>query len=336
MSRKIDLTGQVFGSLTVIREAAYPPGGEARWVCFCSACGKPEHIVRGSLLRSGHTKSCGCLIGQAEDLTGQRFGRLEVLRRSEAPLTRELTEQTTRSAWWWCHCDCGNEKAISAQALKTGGAKSCGCLQKQRAVETHTGHATYESDPAKRSESATRAHSVLRKYGSNAPRPRAKFLETLHNKEWLTEQYVTQWKSKAEVGRMAGCAARTVQQALDRLGIKRVELSPDLVGKGFTDGRGRPRVTGDAVTSQVMYGRARRLVAPGPCVVCREVGKHINHKDRNPWNNNPANLERLCVKCHNGQHSVEEAVMIEWLRDRFGVSFMEVHLEARRRLQNAS
>jgi 5-methylcytosine-specific restriction endonuclease McrA len=123
-----------------------------------------------------------------------------------------------------------------------------------------------------------------------------------------------------------------VQKALDRHGVKRQEISLDRKRKGFNDGRGRPRLTGDAVTKQVMYGRARGLVGPGSCVVCSDMGKHINHKDRNPWNDARANMERLCVKCHNRQHSMEEAVMIEWLRERFNVPFLEIYEEARRRL----
>lgn len=333
MSRKIDLIGQVFGFLKVLAEATNPLGGEARWVCLCLACGNPAHIVKGTLLRDGRSRSCGCLLGGAEDLMGQVFGRLTVLSRVEAPLTRSGGAQKTRAAWWLCRCSCeaATEKVISSQALKSGNTTSCGCVQRERASESHKGHDPYETDPAKRSEYATAAHLVPRKYGSNAPRPRHKFHDTLHNKDWLTEHYITQWKSKAEMGRIADCSSVSVQKALDRYGILREEdTPPDLRPKGGVGGR--PRLTGDAVTKQVMYGRSRRKTAPGPCVVCNTTGKHINHKDRNPWNDDASNMERVCVKCHNRQHSLEEAVMIEWLRERFGVSFMEVYAEARSRL----
>lgn len=56
--KKIDLTGQRFGSLTVIREAKSPVNDTTKWLCLCD-CGA-ETIVRGSCLRNGHTKSCGC------------------------------------------------------------------------------------------------------------------------------------------------------------------------------------------------------------------------------------------------------------------------------------
>ena len=55
---KIDLTGQPFGRLVVIREAGRK-NGEVTWLCRCE-CGA-EVVVRGYSLRSENTKSCGCI-----------------------------------------------------------------------------------------------------------------------------------------------------------------------------------------------------------------------------------------------------------------------------------
>lgn len=62
---KEDLTGRVFGNLTVIRqdEDYISPGGQkhAVWLCQCR-CGNPNTSVlrvRGLSLKNGHTKSCG-------------------------------------------------------------------------------------------------------------------------------------------------------------------------------------------------------------------------------------------------------------------------------------
>ena len=59
----IDLTGQRFGRLTVIERADDHVGPSGRkhvvWRCKCD-CGN-EVIVRSVNLKSGHTKSCGCL-----------------------------------------------------------------------------------------------------------------------------------------------------------------------------------------------------------------------------------------------------------------------------------
>lgn len=61
MGKVKDITGQVFGRLTVIAPAPTPEGKKTTnqlWRCLCK-CGA-EVIVRGSRLRSGYTKSCGC------------------------------------------------------------------------------------------------------------------------------------------------------------------------------------------------------------------------------------------------------------------------------------
>lgn len=59
MSKKIDLTGQVFGRLTVIREVEKDKHGKPKWLCRCE-CGN-KRIIQGNHLRSGETNSCGCL-----------------------------------------------------------------------------------------------------------------------------------------------------------------------------------------------------------------------------------------------------------------------------------
>lgn len=59
MARLIDLTGQRFGRLTVMARAENSHRDEARWRCVC-VYGK-ETVVRGSDLRCGDTRSCGCL-----------------------------------------------------------------------------------------------------------------------------------------------------------------------------------------------------------------------------------------------------------------------------------
>lgn len=54
-----DLTGQKFGELTALYSDKVAKDGQRMWHCICS-CGK-EVDVRAGALRSGHTKSCGCL-----------------------------------------------------------------------------------------------------------------------------------------------------------------------------------------------------------------------------------------------------------------------------------
>jgi len=63
MGRLIDMTGRIFGRLTVTRLEDKLPTGECRWLCECS-CGGTT-IVAGRYLRTGRTKSCGCLHREA-------------------------------------------------------------------------------------------------------------------------------------------------------------------------------------------------------------------------------------------------------------------------------
>ena len=60
MGKKIDLTGQPFGRLIVIREYGRAKNGAVLWLCKCK-CGV-EKVIRGSSLtrRKNPTVSCGC------------------------------------------------------------------------------------------------------------------------------------------------------------------------------------------------------------------------------------------------------------------------------------
>lgn len=57
MRTVIDLTGKIFGRLTVLKRTMNN-GKRPKWSCICN-CGK-EVAVLGESLRSGNTSSCGC------------------------------------------------------------------------------------------------------------------------------------------------------------------------------------------------------------------------------------------------------------------------------------
>lgn len=73
MRPRMDLTAAVFGRLYVICEASPSQNGGRRWLCRCE-CGN-EKIVLSEHLRSGATKSCGCLMREvaAELLRSQNL-----------------------------------------------------------------------------------------------------------------------------------------------------------------------------------------------------------------------------------------------------------------------
>ena len=61
------------------------------------------------------------------DLKGERFGRLVVL---EDAGNNQHSQST-----WRCRCDCGTEKVVSVNSLRTGSTRSCGCLRRGRKVK---------------------------------------------------------------------------------------------------------------------------------------------------------------------------------------------------------
>ena len=71
-------------------------------------------------------------MGKILDLTNQRFGKLIVISRAEKPINSKST-----SVFWLCKCDCGNEKIISSNVLRSGKAKSCGCYNKEFHTENY-------------------------------------------------------------------------------------------------------------------------------------------------------------------------------------------------------
>jgi len=59
MPKLIDLTGEQFGRLVVLRYAGKNNNGRTQWLCKCNC--ENEKIIVGYHLKSGDTKSCGCL-----------------------------------------------------------------------------------------------------------------------------------------------------------------------------------------------------------------------------------------------------------------------------------
>lgn len=123
--RQCDVIGVRFGRLTVEGKA-----DGYKWKCRCD-CGTEKDVDFYSL-KSGDTKSCGCLRRMVrKDIIGERFGRLVVVRRD------------TKYNYWICLCDCGKEKGIFRGSLTSGKSVSCGCSRFdgewiKRGVEHHS------------------------------------------------------------------------------------------------------------------------------------------------------------------------------------------------------
>jgi len=90
MKRVQDLVGQSFGRLTVKEYAGRSPSNKVLWSCECS-CGTTCQTLAASL-KSGATKSCGCLHRES---TGNRFRTHGGCRSSEYGIWVSMHERCT-------------------------------------------------------------------------------------------------------------------------------------------------------------------------------------------------------------------------------------------------
>lgn len=123
MGRKlIDLTGEQFGKLTVIERDTTSPPKYIKWKCQCE-CGNITYAT-GINLRTGNTKSCGCLLTEFNDLSGRQYGDLTVLRR----------DTSRPKIYYICRCKCGNITSVRSDGLLNGHVHSCGCSTESNGV----------------------------------------------------------------------------------------------------------------------------------------------------------------------------------------------------------
>lgn len=123
----IDLTGKRFGRLTVIERAedyVKKNGKEPRWKCLCD-CGKTT-IVSGNELKRGGVKSCGCLVREVDDISGEKFGHLTAIR---------FSHKQGRQTIWECKCDCGNTVLVDRSSLISGATISCGHIKEMVSID---------------------------------------------------------------------------------------------------------------------------------------------------------------------------------------------------------
>ena len=116
-SPKQDLTGIKFNMLTPLY---YIKGG--KWHCLCD-CGN-EVDVDTRNLKSGHTKSCGCLLYKSKnvyDMTNYEDENIKVIERNGS--------DNQQVALWSCYCKhCGNIFTTRGSSIRLGYIQSCGCI----------------------------------------------------------------------------------------------------------------------------------------------------------------------------------------------------------------
>ncbi len=110
-SRKLDLTGMLYGNLTVRKQT-----NKELWECECS-CGKLTEKST-EYLRNNRNPSCGC-VRRKHNLIGKRFGSLQVM------------DYVIGGNGYNCKCNrCGEFSLILSSNLVKGNRVTCGCSKR--------------------------------------------------------------------------------------------------------------------------------------------------------------------------------------------------------------
>lgn len=129
-SRQCDnnLVGRKFGKLTVVSRDKSHTG---KWFCNCD-CGTKNISLKGSSLKCGTTKSCGCYFNNPgkngklssetlkkyDSLIGKKVGKLFIVKSKDANN-------------FLCKCDCGKESIVDKASVFLGNTQSCGCARRE-------------------------------------------------------------------------------------------------------------------------------------------------------------------------------------------------------------
>ena len=130
MGKTRDLTGQVFGRLTVLHRLPdrVSKSGKSRvgqWRCRCD-CGSEIDMPMYSL-RVDKNQSCGCADAFDVNLwVGKQFGQLTVICQADEDY---ISPKGQRYVKLHCKCECGNELDVTLHSLKKGHTQSCGCYR---------------------------------------------------------------------------------------------------------------------------------------------------------------------------------------------------------------
>lgn len=108
MGKKIDETGNVYGRLTVIREAGLDKHGQYRWECLCD-CGQTTY-QQGGTLRRGLVVSCGCYKDEI---------------RGKASITHGMSSTKIYKTWQGIIARCENPNHFSYNRYGGGGVSIC-------------------------------------------------------------------------------------------------------------------------------------------------------------------------------------------------------------------
>lgn len=101
--------------------------GKGTWRAKCQKCGL-ERTYKTANIKPERENSGQCPCSKSGIEIGDKFARLTVL-------SRDLTKEVGEGIFWNCVCDCGCLTSVRTKDLKSGNTKSCGCYNKDKAIE---------------------------------------------------------------------------------------------------------------------------------------------------------------------------------------------------------
>lgn len=268
-----------------------------------------------------------------QDLAGQRFGRLTVIKRAF------IGKGNVR---WHCYCNCGEQCTILASQLKSGRTTSCGCYRREASRARQLKHGAvgtpeYTTWASMRQRCLDPGYEDYKNYGGRGvcicsrwedflvfladmgTRPPGKTLErrdvngdyTPENCCWATQQeqqrnrrnnHLITYKGRTQClvawAEQLGFDYATLRDRLNRYGytIEEALTLPLLPRKRLTcEERGcRARAQG-AVTRAVARGD---LVRPKVCPICQLKKKVQAHHHRGYEKQHYLDIIWACARCH--------------------------------------
>lgn len=129
------IEGSKYRKLLCVRFDEHRSKEQKKYIFECRCdCGKTVYLDYRLFARKSATiKSCGCAIQDyandklktAEDITGNRYGKLVAMRFNEEATLKRRSEKRY-AAMWDCICDCGNYYTTKKSLLVSGSVTSCG------------------------------------------------------------------------------------------------------------------------------------------------------------------------------------------------------------------
>ena len=116
-----------------------------------------------------------------------------------------------------------------------------------------------------------------------------------YTEEQLSLLYWGQQLSIGQIACLMQSTGPTIYKAMVRCGVPRRTLSQ--AQRPAKMGERNPRWGGDTIDPKNGRSRARRMYPQQSCRICGKPGER-HHKDDDPLNNEPSNIDWLCKRHH--------------------------------------